>query len=354
MGKANQAFITINGKKYDARTGKLVTSLHSHTQAAEVKKPATIAKPVATNRIVSDIARAPATAHKRRQQARSQTLMRNAVKKPTATPKTHPAKSATHSQPHPRKPTIPKIQHFDVARHTRAAAVKKSELVTKFNNSAIIQHPIETVQTAVTERIEHMPVRPAPVLKATNSHVQSVLDRGLKSAQSHTQTFTPEKASKRKNNKRGKGRLTSLAAGGLAIALLIGFFAFQNIPNISVRYATARSGVQASLPGYKPSGFALSNRIQYNPGQITLNFASTTDERAFKITQRETAWNSETLMSNYVTTKSDQVQKYEDRGRTIFIYGNNNATWVNGGVWYDINGDSQLNSDQLIRIATSM
>lgn len=355
MGKTNQAFITINGKKYDARTGQLVTSAHAPAQAASVKQPATTAKPVRAARTVTDIARTPATPHKRRQPARSQTLMRTAVKKPTAAPKTRKVKApAQHAATQPKKPATPRIQHFDVARHTRAAAIKKSQLISKFNTSSIVQHPVETAQNAVTERIEHMPVRPAPTVKAATSHIQSVLERGLKNAQSHTQTFTPQKSHKKKAGKKGRGRLTSLAAGGLAAVLLFGFVAYQNMANISVRYATARSGIQASLPGYKPAGFTLSNRIQYNPGQITLNFSSTTDERSFKIVQRETAWNSDTLMANYVASKSDQVQKYEDRGRTIFIYGNNNATWVNGGVWYDINGDSQLNSDQLIRIATSM
>jgi len=354
VGKPNQAFITINGKKYDARTGQLVGS--SHAAAPKRSAPKVSAPHAATpKRVVSDIARTPAPSLKRRQQSRSQTLMRTAVKKPTPTTKAHPPKAPAHvAKQAPKKPTLPRIQHFDVARHTRAAAVKKSELISKFNNSGIVQHPIATAETAVRERIEHLPVRPAPVVQAASTGVQSMLERGLKNAQSHTETFKPSKAHKKKTGKKGKGRLTSLAAGSLAAVLLFGFIAFQNVPNISVRYAAARSGVQASLPGYKPAGFALSNRIQYNPGQITLNFASTTDERAFKITQRETAWNSEALHANYVLSQSDQIQKYEDRGRTIFIYGNNNATWVNGGVWYDINGDSHLNSDQLIRIATSM
>ncbi len=358
MVKPKQSFITINGKKYDARTGKLAGSAAAPAARSAAKKPVaaktSVAKKPAAKRVVSDIARSPAPALKRRQPARSQTLMRNAVKRPAATPKPKPAKAPATAAASPKKPALPRIQHFDVTRHSRAASVKRSPLISKFNTAPIIQNPIATVQTAVSDRIEHLPVKPAPMVKAATSQVHSVIERGLKNAQSHKETYKPPKAAKKKARKKGKGRLTSLAAGSLAAVLLFGFIAYQNIPNISVRYAAARSGVQASLPGYKPAGFALSHHIQYYPGQITLNFSSTTDDRAFKITQRETAWNSEALLSNYVQDQSDQIQKYEDRGRTIFIYGNNNATWVNGGVWYDINGESHLSSDQLVRIATSM
>ncbi len=357
MGKPTQATIEINGKRYDARTGQLITAGHSSShQTAKPKPKIPSTHSPAKSHPVQDIARLAAAPAKRRQTARSQTLMRHGVKKPAVVPQTKPAKAraAADIAPVRSSNTVPRIQHFDAARQTRAQTIKQSRLVSKFHNSEVLQHPIATTQAAVTERIEHLPVRPAPAIKHAASQAQSVLERGLKNAQSHTETFKPEQKHAKKSKKRGKSKVASYAAGTLAAVLLFGFIAYQSVPNMSVRYAAARSGVNASLPGYQPSGFALSNRIQYNPGQITINFSSTTDDRAFSITQRETAWNSDALKTNYVDDQSDKVQKYEDRGRTIYLYGDNNATWVNGGVWYDINGNSQLNSDQLIRIATSM
>lgn len=126
------------------------------------------------------------------------------------------------------------------------------------------------------------------------------------------------------------------------------------MPNISLRYAVARSGVAANLPGYQPAGFALNSRIKYNPGQVVLSYQSNSDDRNYTITQSESNWNSDTLMSNYVATKTEQPQRYEDKGRTIYLYGESNATLVSNGVWYDIKGDAKLTSDQLIRIATSL
>jgi hypothetical protein len=214
----------------------------------------------------------------------------------------------------------------------------------------------KTEASAVTKRVEPLAVQPHPAvqnvvppLPAPLTHSQSILAKGLQDANSHLQK--PVK-SHRKTSKRK--RLMSLTAASLAMVLLAGFFAFQNVPNLTMRYAAARAGVRASLPGYQPSGFAFNDHIQYSPGAITISFKSNTDDRTFNITQKSSNWNSEALKNNYVATTGDSVQTYEDKGRTIYLYGDSNATWVNGGVWYNIEGASRLSSDQLIKIATSM
>lgn len=347
MGNEKQTLIEINGKKYDARTGKPVGA-----SAAVHTSPHT-SKPASKQRGMQDIARASQPI-KRRSVQRSQTLMRSAVKrpKPAAVVKPAQVKRVSDIAPVKQAPKTHASLQNDAARASRAQKIERSKFVSKFGNSK--QPPAHPIPAEiVSSRVEAMPVRPAPVLKPHNP-AESILARGLKNAQSHTQTLDKKTSKKTRAKKKGKSRLATYATGALAALLLGGFIAYQNIPNISMRYAAARAGVQATLPGYQPAGFALSNHIQYNPGQITVRFASNTDERAFSITQRETAWNSEALLSNYVSTKTDQVHKYEDKGRTIFLYGDSGATWVNGGVWYDIVGDSDLNSDQLIRIATSM
>lgn len=86
-----------------------------------------------------------------------------------------------------------------------------------------------------------------------------------------------------------------------------------------------------------------------------LNYSSNSDEREFTITQRDSNWNSETLKSNYVLGASTEApQTYEDKGRTIYLFGEGAATWVSNGIWYEIKGDSKLTPDQLVRIATSL
>lgn len=291
---------------------------------------------------------------RRRTLQRSQTLMRTGMKrpaaqKPAAAVKKVKARTVSDFRLVKQPKAVVRPAANLAEREARAKVVKQSKLVRKFNTSDMIP-----AARPVTPKVQPLPVQPMPMqhqplkLKPPHSAAESLIEKGLRQAQSHHQAPVKKPRTKK------RGKLASVMAVSLAILLLGGFITYQNIPNISMRYAAARSGVSATLPGYAPSGFALNNHIQYNPGQITVSFSSNTDDRSFSITQRESNWNSDTLMSNYVATSGEPVQKYEDKGRTIFLYGDSNATWVNAGVWYDIKGNSQLNSDQLIRIATSM
>lgn len=363
VGKEPKTTIEINGKRFDARTGKPVVT--SHTASTSTPKAAA-ARPT-----VSDIKRQPHVSHTVHKQAqRSQTLMRHVVKKPVGSKVGHPKAVVDVMSPvSPQKQARPALHgQSEIARLQRAKEVSRSQLVTKFSDA--VQKPIalpgdrsQSFDIGITRRVQPLAVQPhpvapvtapkAPAISAPLTHTQSVLARGLQNANSHLEKpVEPKTKHSRAGRKRSK--LVSVGAASLAALLLGGFFAFQNVPNIAMRYAAARAGVRASLPGYRPSGFAVNNRIQYTPGAITVNFTSNTDDRQFTITQKSSNWNSETLMNNYVASTGSQVQTYEDKGRTIYLYGDSNATWVNGGVWYDITGASKLNSDQLIKIATSM
>ena len=126
------------------------------------------------------------------------------------------------------------------------------------------------------------------------------------------------------------------------------------MPNLSVRVAAARAGFDANMPGYKPSGYSFSGPINYSPGQVTITFKSNTDNKAYSVTQRASNWNSDALLSNYVVAENKQYQTYLDRGRTLYIYDGSNATWVDNGVWYQVEGDAEITTDQLVRIAASI
>jgi len=362
VGKQHQTTIEINGKRFDAHTGKPI-------MAASAPTPAKPAQPSTAS--VSDIRRsAPAnnsTLHKSID--RSHTLMRHAVKKPagskigrtkTVVDVMNPVKVS--------KLTSPALHsQQQAARVERAQGINRSQLVSKFSD--VLQKPInlpgdrsQQFDVAITKRVQPLTVHPHPVAPVTTprpvaaaplTHTQSVLAKGLQNASSHLEKPIEKKQNRSKNRSK-RSRLVSIGAGSMAVLLLGGFFAFQNVPNIAMRYAATRAGVRASLPGYHPAGFAVNSHIQYIPGAITVSFRSNTDSRSFTITQKSSTWTSETLMTNYVASIGSQVQTYQDKGRTIYLYGDSNATWVNGGVWYDISGASKLNSDQLIKIATSM
>lgn len=120
-----------------------------------------------------------------------------------------------------------------------------------------------------------------------------------------------------------------------------------------MRVAAARSGVSAQLPGYHPAGFSAANGIKSEPGKVTVAFKSNTNDKQFSVTQQASNWSSDSLLSNHVLASKQPFQTYQDAGITVYISNNSSATWVNGGIWYRIDGDATLTSDQLLRIANS-
>lgn len=386
MTTKSSSTIEINGKRYNARTGEIVDSA-SKIIPKPIQKPLSVTnrsqpiKPMpVTNqalRRVSDISRATsATSRPKRAVDKSHTLMRQAVKRPAVKP-TVKSTSMSHSSASPIQPsTKPKIilsTEQEQARYSRARATKQNALVSKFGNQATRQAPAS--KSAITQkRSANISVKPAPSQKSPAiarsplstqkkplnypvtkvSKAESIIAKSLKDSPSQAEKLSRSQKKSIKSQRKFGRKLISYGAGTLAMFMLASFYLYQNIPSITMRYAKARSGIYASLPSYKPSGFSLSNKIEYNPGQVKLNFASNSDSRNFTITQKESTWDSQSLLSSYISTMTDRYQKFENKGRTIYLYDDGSATWVNGGIWYDISGNSELSPDQLIQIASSM
>jgi hypothetical protein len=72
------------------------------------------------------------------------------------------------------------------------------------------------------------------------------------------------------------------------------------------------------------------------------------------LTQTASNWDSQALKENFVATVGKDYQVVQSAGRTIYTYGDNNATWVNGGIWYKIDSAGSLTSVELVDLATSM
>lgn len=344
--------IELNGKRYDARTGKILPAHEKVTSGKQAytkpvtKQPGMAVDGFARPRPAKSPAEKARAVHKKTE--KSKTLMRTAVKKPVVT------QSKVADTP---KVVRREAKQFDIdpKRINRAKSVKKSTLVSKFGE------PRRAIQPVAAS----LPVRPEPSAPPLTHHKQEVkaskqahqhIEDALQKATSHNQA-KPEKVTRRgrlSRKLRVSNRTVNIAAASLATVLLAGFIAYQNVPNFSMKVASARAGVEGRLPGYKPSGFGLAGPIKYQDGQITLSYSSTSDERKFAINQRTSQWDSDTLLENYLNPEKKTYQTFQDSGKTIYIYDNNNATWVDGGVWYQIEGNSALNSDQLLRMAASM
>lgn len=149
------------------------------------------------------------------------------------------------------------------------------------------------------------------------------------------------------------GKLTSLAAVALSTAIIGSYVWMQNYPKMSIKIAANKAGIAANVPNYLPSGYKLSGPVGYAPGQVVLTFNSSSHKDTVVLTQHKTDWNSSSLVDNYVA-KNGKYTTIEDQGLSIYLYGNNHASWINGGIWYSLEGTANLTEDQILKVVGSL
>lgn len=269
--------------------------------------------------------------------------MRPAVAKPTA--KTPDAAKTDKPVAHKR----PELSVKDTReRERRASRIEKSSHVSRFSKGIFTPK--------ISKRSEPLAVvagsLAAPEAQAAHSFPKTSateqFERAMHAAASHLIKSPVDHA------KRTKRRRLQYASFGVFAVLGLGFLAYQYIPNVKVQVAATRAGFSADLPDYSPAGFGLSGPVEAEAGKVSFKYASRTDDKAFKITQTPSNWTSQSLLNNFVVSSNKPYQTYQDQGKTVYIYDNSNATWVDGGVWYQLEGDASLTSDQLLRIANSL
>lgn len=336
-----QHIIELNGQLYDTTTGQTVTNRtppgsNSTAKTTGKKSLDGFARPVKSAARHHN----PVKSHA---PEKSHTLMRRTVHKPV------PAKTVTARPKKVRAEIV-----ASGARLAHAKTIHKSKLITKF--SEMVSKP----EIGSAHNSGHL----KPLINSYAKHAQKltaasspITERALAAASSHTQPRLKRTARHVSIAQRLhiSPRIVSGGAFVLAGLLIASFFTLQNIPNINMRLASARAGIQGSLPAYQPGGFGLSGGINYQPGQIIIGYKSNTDNRNFKIIQSASNWNSESLRENYETLKTSSSKiEVPDKGKTVYIYNGSNATWIDGGIWYRIEGDSKLTSNQLLSLANSL
>jgi hypothetical protein len=353
--------IELNGKLYDARTGKILGDAgetpkpavkspggmvvdgfvrRSTAGAAQPAKQPVGAAPVKV-KVKAVVSRTTPT-HAKPKLQKPKTLMRPAVRKP---------KPAVKSDITAQKHVIALKQ--DPSRVVRAAAVEKSSTIKRFQ-PAVPSSVIKKAEVLAVATPSHSVSNIATAAEAGVRQSVDAIEESLRSATAHLQTFEGKLVHNSFLERVGfRHKVANLSAMAFAGFLLLGFFTYQNIPNIQMRVAAARSGVSAQMPNYNPAGYSASRNVQGAPGKVTVAFFSNTDNKSYKVTQQASNWTSASLLANHVMASKNPYQTYQDEGKTVYIYNNSSATWVNSGIWYTIDGDASLSTDQLLKIANS-
>lgn len=255
--------------------------------------------------------------------------------------------SAPSSQPQPTKRDRPAEPHPTMVRaQARAAQQPHQTTRTATRRSPATSHHYSTRivkpnQTPAKQNPATLAPKPAAVLK--HEAITEALQRAS----------TPEKAPRRsKKPKSRTGRWLQVASVGLAIMLIGGYFTYLGMPNISTRIAAIQSGVNAKYPGYRPTGYALSGPITFKSGEVRMKFAYADGGQSYTITQQKSSLNSAALKET-LTADGGDVQTTTAGGLTIYST-DRTASWINGGVLYQITLGGALSSEQVTKIATSL
>ncbi|MBP9813119.1 hypothetical protein KBC51_01615 [Candidatus Saccharibacteria bacterium] len=395
--------IEINGRKYDAVTGKLLNgpTVHSPTHQNQkvvsngrnldgVRKSAS-QPTIGSHAHMSPVPKqAQSTVNKkviepsrqvvdglRKKPQKSVTLARKVVKKPTTRQALVHSKSiapVTKSQSEQNMTPNPTQKSFfkkvPEARLARALSQKTSSAISRFTPTSPASKAVVSPELAVQPQPNHQiqtTTQPKQLSNSSKTVKHSVIKQHTANQKNNVFDHKPvaqlnqhdspdvrpfhKKVHHRVRNRR---YLSGLVAACFAFLLLFSFLAYQKIPQVAVKVAAHNAGFDARVPSNIPSGYSFKSPVKKTDDSLAISYKSNTDERQFKIIQKESSWTSESLLSNFLIDGKKQYQAYYDKGMTVFVYDNSNATWVDKGVWFTLETNGALSSEQILSLASSI
>jgi hypothetical protein len=285
--------------------------------------------------------------------------MRSAVKRPTKNSQANPITSSKIRE-----------EAIDPMRFSRSHGVAKSMKVSRFGHPAAGVSARKTEQPRIAtgevlSAAQHAPAKaqslaqanplPSMVTSASHQQLERLLDLALVQADSHKQRLDHGANKSFPRRLKFASNWKGLAAGLTAVLLLVGFFAWQRVPQVAMKVTAMRAHVNASLPAYVPQGYSFAGPVKHSGRSVTVRFVSAKDSsQSFELTQKISNMNS-TSFAATTLPKGTQIQTSQVNGNIIYIYGQtNHAAWVNHGMAYTIKDNAHLDSDQLLRIAGSL
>ncbi|MBI4101078.1 DUF4367 domain-containing protein [Candidatus Microgenomates bacterium] len=337
-------FITINQKRYCANCGVKHSNAKSSKLAAKPKQ-------AASDSLVLDLTAADKASPRHRP---AQSI--HGVRRTHGPRRSHPK---PHHSPHPE---VSRTTAAD--RLSRSAHIHRHARISKFKTGSSQAPSINQAESEATptqmapRRSYHLPgpTRQQLIAAAMAKHHP----RTPHVEPAHHPTAKAKKSKRPRLFKRAahafkhRPRLATAAAAGLVVLILAVYVTYLNFPNIAVKMAASRAGVDAQMPGYVPAGYGFSGPITYSSGQLTIRFNSRSDDNYLLVTQKKSDWDPATLLEAYVLTRSKNYLTFQENGLTIYVYNGNNAAWINNGIVYTIEGNTRLSSEQVLKMASSL
>lgn len=291
----------------------------------------------------------------------SRTLMRRAVKKP-APSTAKQVKKQTPLTPAKSKVTVtpvvaPKasLTRVKPERQVRASQTGLSPRVAHFAQN--------TVPAAVQKTIEVLQQPVSMPFAETASEIQrstvDIFEQALARATSHEQPAPPLPLKKRHRAAKAlKERMSWIVLVAAVLVVLLGVWGYRSSQSVKLQLAGQKAGFSAVMPDYTPSGFTLTT-IDGKPGMVTMTYeemsAANGQGRRYTIVQKQSHWDSLSLRDTLQLANGDSaISTINAGGRQVYVYGQNQAAWVSGGVLYQILGGGTLTTEQIQKIASTL
>ena len=299
-----------------------------------------------------------ASAHRRTQ--RSTTLNRKYVKKPGKTGAVltaNPEAAAVDS--------VAKRRAEDLKRRQALAEkINRERLATLRSGKSLAAASVASAPVAAgVPKISAPKPLSATIEKSlvsggTNeTAVKNIKETAVRDALQAVATMENEKPTETISTKSSKVGAKRIALAFVCAAVVVGaisYYVSTSTPDLSVKVAAMQSGIDATYPGYVPRGYSLSDIVS-EEGKLTMTFSSSADNASFILSEEKSAWDNETLETNYVkATFGANYTSVREQGITIYISGAD-AAWVNGGIVYKLDASgNNLTKKQIKTIVTSL
>jgi hypothetical protein len=188
--------------------------------------------------------------------------------------------------------------------------------------------------------IENVPSDKAVVAGVTMSREDALkLALGEESVTEDTKSKSPAKP-------------TAIVMTVIGLALLGTFLWQTNYSDFSVKLASIQAGLTASVPGFVPTGWSKAQSVKTSQGSLSYELVK--DGKSLTVEQQKSDWDSQAVLEQHVLKKTTDYLALQAQGLTIYMYGDNQAVWVNQGTLYTLSGDHGIDQDDIIRMATSL
>lgn len=232
------------------------------------------------------------------------------------------------------KPAEPIVQH-----QPEQSSISTSSATKALASPILSPEKIDQLANAVTDALIQNDERRANKQSATNepNRVEEELRAAKRSVRRQKRAF----------------RMPAIATAAAAVAILAGYGVYAAYPNVQVRVAASKAGINAQ-PTVALNGYHISGPVAYANGEITVNYRDGNGS-TYSVNQRKAAETDKSLRTA-ASSRGSSNMTYEEisAGSTNIYRYDDKATWVKDGMVYTIDTNDRLTNEQISTIAKSV